>query len=282
MTAALINGKEIAENLRERMKKDVTALNKEGIHPHLTVIIIGDDPASHSYVRGKEKASEQVGIQSEIIEKETTISEEALLQEIERLNQAQHVHGILVQLPLPDHINEQKVIEAIDPEKDVDGFHPINVGKMMTNQDTFYPCTPFGIVHMLKEKNIPIEGQHVVIIGRSNIVGKPVGQLLLNENATVTYCHSRTKNMKEITNQADILIVAIGKIHAVDDSFIKEGAVIIDVGVNRNEAGKLTGDVDFDAVEHKASYITPVPRGVGPMTITMLLYNTIKAAKGRQ
>lgn len=282
MTAALINGKEIAENLRERMKNDVTALNKEGIHPHLTVIIIGDDPASHSYVRGKEKASEQVGIQSEIIEKETTISEEALLQEIERLNQAQHVHGILVQLPLPDHINEQKVIEAIDPEKDVDGFHPINVGKMMTNQDTFYPCTPFGIVHMLKEKNIPIEGQHVVIIGRSNIVGKPVGQLLLNENATVTYCHSRTKNMKEITNQADILIVAIGKIHAVDDSFIKEGAVIIDVGVNRNEAGKLTGDVDFDAVEHKASYITPVPRGVGPMTITMLLYNTIKAAKGRQ
>lgn len=282
MTAALINGKEIAENLRERMKNDVTALNKEGIHPHLTVIIIGDDPASHSYVRGKEKASEQVGIQSEIIEKETTISEEALLQEIERLNQAQHVHGILVQLPLPDHINEQKVIEAIDPEKDVDGFHPINVGKMMTNQDTFYPCTPFGIVHMLKEKNIPIEGQHVVIIGRSNIVGKPVGQLLLNENATVTYCHSRTKNMKKITNQADILIVAIGKIHAVDDSFIKEGAVIIDVGVNRNEAGKLTGDVDFDAVEHKASYITPVPRGVGPMTITMLLYNTIKAAKGRQ
>lgn len=282
MTAALINGKEIAENLRERMKKEVTALHEEGKYPHLTVIIIGDDPASHSYVRGKEKASKQVGIQSEIIEKETSITEEALLQEIERLNQAKHVHGILVQLPLPDHIDEQKVIEAIDPAKDVDGFHPINVGKMMTNQDTFYPCTPFGIVHMLKEKNIPIEGQHVVIIGRSNIVGKPVGQLLLNENATVTYCHSRTKNLKEMTNQADILIVAIGKMHAVDASYIKEGAVIIDVGVNRNEAGKLTGDVDFDAVEQKASYITPVPRGVGPMTITMLLYNTIKAARGLQ
>src|SRR5699024_3073244 len=282
MTAALINGKEIAENLRERMKKEVAALHEEGKYPHLTVIIIGDDPASHSYVRGKEKASKQVGIQSEIIEKETSITEEALLQEIERLNQAQHVHGILVQLPLPDHIDEQKVIEAINPAKDVDGFHPINVGKMMTNQDTFYPCTPFGIVHMLKEKNIPIEGQHVVIIGRSNIVGKPVGQLLLNENATVTYCHSRTKNLKEMTNQADILIVAMGKMHAVDASYIKEGAVIIDVGVNRNEAGKLTGDVDFDAVEQKASYITPVPRGVGPMTITMLLYNTIKAARGLQ
>jgi len=282
MTAALINGKEIAENLRERMKKDVIMLNEQGIHPHLTVIIIGDDPASHSYVRGKEKASKQVGIQSEIIQKETTITEEALLKEIERLNQTPHVHGILVQLPLPDHIDEQKVIEAIDPTKDVDGFHPINVGKMMTNQDTFYPCTPFGIVHMLKEKEIPIEGQHVVIIGRSNIVGKPVGQLLLNENATVTYCHSRTKNLKELTNQADILIVAIGKMHVVDASYIKEGAVIIDVGVNRNDEGKLTGDVDFAAVEEKASFITPVPRGVGPMTITMLLYNTIKAAKGQQ
>lgn len=282
MTAALINGKEIAENLRERMKKDVTNLNEQGIYPHLTVIIIGDDPASQSYVRGKEKASKQVGIQSEIIQKETTITEDALLQEIERLNQTTNVNGILVQLPLPDHIDEQKVIEAIDPTKDVDGFHPINVGKMMTNQDTFYPCTPFGIVHMLKEKQIPIEGQHVVIIGRSNIVGKPVGQLLLNENATVTYCHSRTKNLKELTNQADILIVAIGKMHVVDASYIKEDAVIIDVGVNRNDEGKLTGDVDFAAVEEKASYITPVPRGVGPMTITMLLYNTIKAAKGQQ
>lgn len=281
MTAQLINGKEIAEELRQEMKEEIILLKEKGIVPHLTVILIGNNPASHSYVNGKEKASHQIGMSSEIIRMDESVSEETLLNEIERLNNEPEVHGILVQLPLPDHIDEQKVIEAINPKKDVDGFHPINVGKMMTNQDTFYPCTPFGIVYMLKKKNIPLEGQHVVVIGRSNIVGKPVGQLLLNEHATVTYCHSRTKNIKQITQQADILIVAIGREHAVDDSFIKNNAVIIDVGVNRTKEGKLTGDVDFEAVKEKASYITPVPRGVGPMTITMLLYNTIKAAKGR-
>src|SRR5699024_5536732 len=194
-------------------------------------------------------------------------------------NKTNHVHGILVQLPLPKHIDEQKVIEAIDPRKDVDGFHPINVGKMMLGQETFLPCTPHGILMLLQSKDIDLEGKHAVIIDRSNIVGKPMGQLLLNENATVTYCHSRTKDLKALTQLADILIVAVGREHFVDGSYIKQGAAVIDVGVNRTKEGKLTGDVDFDSAKEVASYITPVPRGVGPMTITMLLANTIEATK---
>src|SRR5699024_5607930 len=190
------------------------------------------------------------------------------------------VHGILVQLPLPEQIDEQKVIQTIDPAKDVDGFHPINVGKMLIGQKTFLPCTPYGIMKMLDYSNIPIEGSHVVVVGRSNIVGKPMGQLLLNKNATVTYCHSRTVDLKKWTNEADILIVAVGKEHVIDDTYIKKDAVVIDVGVNRTKAGKLTGDVDFEKAKGKASYITPVPGGVGPMTITMLLANTVDAAKG--
>lgn len=280
MSAEIINGKELAQQLKDSMKKEVSDLSNHGITPHLTVILIGDNPASKSYVNGKKKASAETGISSEIIELSESTSEEKLLNIITELNNNPAVHGILVQLPLPTHIAEQKVIEQINPEKDVDGFHPINIGRMMAGKDTFLPCTPFGIVTMLKSKNIPIRGQHVVIIGRSNIVGKPVGQLLLNEDATVTYCHSKTKDLQQFTKMADILIVAVGKPNAINADFIKPGAAIIDVGINRIEDGSLTGDVDFDEAKEVASYITPVPKGVGPMTITMLLQNTIKAAKG--
>ncbi|WP_099158465.1 bifunctional methylenetetrahydrofolate dehydrogenase/methenyltetrahydrofolate cyclohydrolase FolD [Virgibacillus ndiopensis] len=280
MSAEIINGKDLAHELRVEMKEEVSRLKHDGLIPHLTVVLVGDDPASKSYVNGKRKASEETGISSQIIELPSSTTEQELLQLIDKLNNDDSVHGILVQLPLPNHIREQQVIEAIDPAKDVDGFHPVNIGRMMTGKDTFLPCTPFGIVTMLKSKNIPIEGSHVVIIGRSNIVGKPVGQLLLNENATVTYCHSKTKDLKQITTKADILIVAVGKANIVDKDYLKQGAVVIDVGVNRLVNGKLTGDVDYEDAKEKASYITPVPRGVGPMTITMLLKNTIKAAIG--
>lgn len=281
MGAEIIYGTELAKTIREEIKENAANLREKGIIPHLTVVLVGEDPASMSYVEGKEKASKETGIQSEIIRLPKETTEEDLLSQIDRLNNATHVDGILVQLPLPKQINEQKIIEAIRPEKDVDGFHPINIGRMLTGQKTYYPCTPFGIVKMLQSKEIQIEGKHVVVIGRSNIVGKPVGQLLLNENATVTYCHSRTKNMKELTVQADIIIVAVGIAHFLDASMIKEGAVVIDVGVNRLENGPLVGDVKFAEVKEKASYITPVPGGVGPMTITMLLYNTISSAKER-
>src|SRR5699024_784232 len=280
MLGEVIDGKEMAKELKAEMKTEVEQLKKIGKIPHLTVVIIGDDPASLSYVRGKKKASEETGISSDIIHLPQTISEQELLQTIEKLNQDDNVHGILVQLPLTDHIKEQHVIEAIHPSKDVDGFHPINIGKMMTGEDTFLPCTPYGIITMLKRKNIQIEGKHAVIIGRSNIVGKPVGQLLLNENATVTYCHSRTADLKSFTQSADILIVAIGREHAISKDDIQTGAVVIDVGINRMDNGKLTGDVNFDEAREIAAYITPVPKGVGPMTITMLLKNTIKACVG--
>ncbi|ADH99773.1 bifunctional methylenetetrahydrofolate dehydrogenase/methenyltetrahydrofolate cyclohydrolase FolD [Salisediminibacterium selenitireducens] len=279
MSAEIISGKELAKSKREEMKKETARLKESGIVPGLAVILVGEDPASQSYVKAKQKACEETGILSEMDHVTTSISEEELLTKIENLNKADHIHGILVQLPLPDHISEKKVIETIDPEKDVDGFHPINIGRMMTGQQAFLPCTPFGIVEMIKSKNIDIQGKHVVVVGRSNIVGKPVGQLLLNEHATVTYCHSRTKNMQEYTRSADILIVAVGREHFIAGDDIKEGAVVIDVGVNRNKEGKLTGDVDFASAEQKASYLTPVPGGVGPMTITMLLHNTILSAK---
>ncbi|MCP3025729.1 bifunctional methylenetetrahydrofolate dehydrogenase/methenyltetrahydrofolate cyclohydrolase FolD [Halobacillus sp. A5] len=278
MSAEVIYGKELATQIRQEMKEEVASLGEKGIFPKLVVIIVGEDPASQSYVKGKQRASENIGMKSELLELSDDTTEQELLETIEELNNDEEVHGILVQLPLPKQIDEQNVIEAIDPKKDVDGFHPINVGKLMTGQDTFYPCTPYGILVMLKRANISIEGKQVVVVGRSNLVGKPVGQLLLNENATVTYCHSRTKNMKTLTKQADILIVAVGKPHMITGEDIAEGAVVIDVGVNRVD-GKLTGDVDFESAKEKASYITPVPKGVGPMTITMLLHNTIKAAK---
>lgn len=280
MSGIVINGKELGQQLRENMKQEVEQLNEKNVTPHLTVILVGENPASLSYVRGKEKACAEVGMSSSLIQLSADTSEEELLNIIDEQNNDHAVHGILVQLPLPDQIREKRVIESIDPKKDVDGFHPINIGRMMTGEDAFLPCTPYGIVEMIKSKNITIEGKHAVVIGRSNIVGKPVGQLLLNENATVTYCHSRTENLKEYTLQADILIVALGQANVITADYVKEGAVVIDVGINRKENGKLTGDVDFEGVKEKAGYITPVPRGVGPMTITMLLKNTIKAAKG--
>lgn len=279
MSTNIINGKEVARQLRKEMRVEVERLRKEGILPHLAVILVGDDPASKSYVKGKEKAAKEIGMSSEVIYMPSDTEEATLLEKIKELNEKASVHGILVQLPLPKHIDEERVIATIDPRKDVDGFHPLNVGKMVLNQETFLPCTPHGILQMLKLKDITIDGAHAVIVGRSNIVGKPMGQLLLNENATVTYCHSRTKNLKELTLQADILIVAVGKAHMLDGSFIKDGATVIDVGVNRTEEGSLTGDVEFHSAKEKAAYITPVPGGVGPMTITMLLDNTIKAAK---
>ncbi len=278
MSATIISGKDLAKEKRESMKVEVEQLKKEGIQPGLAVILVGEDPASQSYVKAKQKACEEIGIYSVLYRLEDNVSEEELLQKIHDLNNDNAIHGILVQLPLPAHISEKAVIESIDPNKDVDGFHPISVGNMMIGEDTFLPCTPFGIVEMIKSKEISIEGKHVVVIGRSNIVGKPVGQLLLNENATVTYCHSRTKDMRSITKQADILIVAVGKANFIDASFMKEGCVVIDVGVNRLETGKLCGDVVFEEAKEVASYITPVPGGVGPMTITMLLFNTVKSA----
>ncbi|MGM2750051.1 bifunctional methylenetetrahydrofolate dehydrogenase/methenyltetrahydrofolate cyclohydrolase FolD [Bacillus cereus group sp. Bce019] len=279
MVAVIIKGNEVAEKKRAQLTEEVVKLKEQGIVPGLAVILVGEDPASRSYVKGKEKGCEQVGIYSELIELPETITEERLLAEIDRLNGDDRINGILVQLPLPKHIEEKAIIERISPEKDVDGFHPISVGRMMTGQDTFLPCTPHGIVELVKETNLDISGKHVVVIGRSNIVGKPVGQLFLNENATVTYCHSKTQNMKELSKLADILIVAVGRPKMITVDYIKEGAVVIDVGVNRLETGKLCGDVDFDNVLDVAGYITPVPKGVGPMTITMLLHNTVESAK---
>ncbi|MES1048866.1 bifunctional methylenetetrahydrofolate dehydrogenase/methenyltetrahydrofolate cyclohydrolase FolD [Bacillus thuringiensis] len=279
MVAVIIKGNEVAQKKRAQLTEEVVKLKEQGIVPGLAVILVGEDPASRSYVKGKEKGCEQVGIYSELIELPETITEERLLAEIDRLNGDDRINGILVQLPLPKHIEEKAIIERISPEKDVDGFHPISVGRMMTGQDTFLPCTPHGIVELVKETNLDISGKHVVVIGRSNIVGKPVGQLFLNENATVTYCHSKTQNMKELSKLADILIVAVGRPKMITADYIKEGAVVIDVGVNRLETGKLCGDVDFDNVLDVAGYITPVPKGVGPMTITMLLHNTVESAK---
>lgn len=279
MTGKNLNGKEISLEIRGKLQNEVAALIGKGIKPGLAVILVGDNPASKTYVKSKQKSCREIGMESILIEMPSNTSEEKLLAEIKKLNENDDIHGILVQLPLPPHISEMKVIETISPEKDVDGFHPVNIGRMMTGQDTFLPCTPFGVMEMLKYAGIDPEGKHAVIIGRSNIVGKPMGQLLLGENATVTYCHSRTSDMKSLTKQADILVAAVGKPKMITADYVKEGAVVIDVGINRDENGKLCGDVDFDDVKEKASFITPVPGGVGPMTITMLLYNTVKSAK---
>lgn len=279
MTAQLISGKAIAKAKKEEMKTVVDHLKKQGIHPGLAVILVGENPASMSYVKGKIKDCGEVGIHSELVRFPDTISEPELLEAIRKLNESKTIHGVLVQLPLPKHISDRKVIETIAPEKDVDGFHPISLGKMLTNQETFVPCTPAGIVEMLKAIDCPVAGKHVVIVGRSNIVGKPAGQLFLNLDATVTTCHSKTKNLSQYTKQADILIVAVGRAGLIGAEDVKEGAVVIDVGMNRNAQGKLVGDVKFDEVKEKAGFITPVPGGVGPMTRTMLLENTIKAAK---
>ncbi|EPZ38153.1 MULTISPECIES: bifunctional methylenetetrahydrofolate dehydrogenase/methenyltetrahydrofolate cyclohydrolase FolD [Anoxybacillus] len=279
MAAQIINGFELAKEKRAQLAKEVEQLKQQGIEPALAVILVGDHPASQSYVKAKQKACEEIGIRSILLTFPNDISEEFLLEQIARLNEDQSVHGILVQLPLPKQMNELHIIEAIAPEKDVDGFHPLNIGRMMTGQKTFLPCTPYGILYMVQSLQVDIAGKHVVVVGRSNIVGKPVGQLFLREHATVTYCHSRTNDLAAITRQADILIVAVGKPKLITSPYVKEGAIVIDVGVNRLESGKLCGDVDFDDVKEVASYITPVPKGVGPMTITMLLHNTIQAAR---
>ena len=279
--ATIIDGKKVSEDLREDLKVQTEKFVEEtGIQPHLVVVIVGNNPASMTYVRNKKRSCEAVGFKSTVIELADTITEADLLAQIDVLNQDDSVHGILVQLPLPKHINEDHIISAIDVKKDVDGFHPYQVGCLASGLDSLKPCTPAGVIGLLKAYDIEIEGRHAVIIGRSHIVGKPLVQLLLEENATVTVCHSRTQNLSMLTQMADILIVAIGRPHFVTADMVKEGAVVVDVGINRLETGKLVGDVDFDTVEPKASYITPVPGGIGPMTITMLLFNTLKAAKG--
>jgi methylenetetrahydrofolate dehydrogenase (NADP+)/methenyltetrahydrofolate cyclohydrolase len=279
MADKFINGKEIAKKKKLALKEEVSGLRSKGLVPGLAVVLVGDDPASHTYVNNKHKACQEVGIDSYVYNYESGITEEYLVKKIQELNEDPKIHGILVQLPLPNHINSLKIIETISPEKDVDGFHPINVGNLLIGKKAFVPCTPLGIIEMLKEIDYQFEGKHAVVIGRSNIVGKPMGQLLLSENATVTYCHSKTEDLKGITKQADLLISAIGKANFVTADYVKEGAVVIDVGMNRNEEGKLCGDIWTEDVLAKVSHITPVPGGVGPMTITMLLFNTVYAAK---
>lgn len=279
MKSQIIDGKAIAAKKRMEIASEVKKLKEAGITPGLAVILVGDNHASMTYVSSKQKSCIELGMHSVLIEYPESVTEEELLSKIDELNNDDAIHGILVQLPIPKHIDEIKVIESISPEKDVDGFHPINIGRMMTGQDAFLPCTPYGVMVLLEETGIDITGKHVVIVGRSNIVGKPAGQLFLNASATVTYCHSKTKDLIAHTKQADILVAAVGKANFIKSEHVKEGAVVIDVGINRNEAGKLCGDVAFDEVSEVAGYITPVPKGVGPMTITMLMYNTLKSAK---
>ncbi|WP_115715892.1 bifunctional methylenetetrahydrofolate dehydrogenase/methenyltetrahydrofolate cyclohydrolase FolD [Amedibacterium intestinale] len=272
----IIYGNEVAKTVKDDLKKDLDRLKKEGKRlPKLVVVLVGNNVASVSYVTGKEKACREIGMENELLRFEESIREEKLLEVVENLNKDDSVDGILVQLPLPKHIDESKVLQAIDPEKDVDGFHPVNVGKLLLQEDGFLSCTPKGILRLLESIGMSdLSGKKAVVIGRSNIVGKPVAQLLLNKHATVTICHSRTEHIEEITSQADILIVSVGSPRLVKANWIKEGAIVIDVGINRDEHNKLCGDVDFQEVEPKTSYITPVPKGVGPMTIAMLLENT--------
>ena len=275
----LINGKELAEKMQEEIRLEVAELVKEGLQPGLVVLLVGENPASQTYVKNKELSAQRIGMHSKVERYPDTITEAELLAEIEKYNQDPAFHGILVQLPLPAHIDEEKVLLAIDPKKDVDGFHPMNLGHLFAGSPVMIPCTPYGIMKMFEAYDIDLEGKNAVVIGRSNIVGKPMAQLLLDKNATVTMTHSRTKNLPEVAKQADILVVAIGRGHFVTKEFVKEGAVVIDVGMNRSAEGKLIGDVKFDEVEPIASYITPVPKGVGPMTITMLMMQTVEAAK---
>ncbi|MCM3359898.1 bifunctional methylenetetrahydrofolate dehydrogenase/methenyltetrahydrofolate cyclohydrolase FolD [Psychrobacillus sp. FSL K6-4046] len=279
MADNLINGKEIAGKVTEKVKERVEHLKSKGITPGLAVVLVGSDPASQTYVNSKTRTCERLGMYSVMIELEENISEEELLTHVNKLNDDDKIHGILVQLPLPKQINEDRVIAAISPLKDVDGFHPVNVGKMLIGQPTFLSCTPFGVMKLLEYSDIALEGKHAVVIGRSNIVGKPMGQLLLQKNATVTYCHSKTKDLHSFTKQADILVVATGQPKMINASHLKEGAVVIDVGIHRNEDNKLCGDVDFASAKEIASKITPVPGGVGPMTIAMLMENTCLAAE---
>ena len=278
--ANILDGKKLSLKLREQVKEEAAGLIKKyNKQPHLAVILVGENPASQSYVRSKERACIKAGFLSTVIRKDANISEKELIETIKELNEDDGVHGILLQLPIPKHINEDKVLNLISPSKDVDGFHNVNIAKLNKGQkDALIPCTPLGITKILDEYNIKTEGAHCVIIGRSQIVGKPMAALMLQRNSTVTVCHSRTRNIKEIAKQADILIVAIGRANMVDDTYVKSGAVVIDVGINRVD-GKITGDVDFDKVSEVAEYITPVPGGVGRMTIACLLENTLTCFK---
>ena len=278
----IIDGKKIAENLRIKLKKEIEQLPASQIRPGLTVILIGDDSASQIYVRNKEKFAQEVGIRSKILKFDSTITEQNLISEIHKLNNDTSVHGILVQLPLPNHINSRKIISEIDPGKDVDGFHPVNVGNLSAGNEALVPCTPYGCYLLLKEVVSDLSGLHAVIIGRSNINGKPMAQLLLKEDCTVTIAHSKTKNLKQLCLTADILVAAVGKAHMVKSDWVKSDCVVIDVGINRLEENgnkKIVGDVDFENIKNKVKAITPVPGGVGPMTISCLLNNTFKAYK---
>ncbi len=279
MSAKIIDGKEISKKVREEWKQRAAKLKAKGILPGLAAVIIGDDPASKIYVRNKANACHEVGLYSEIHEMPEDSSEEMVLQQIRHLNENPDIHGILVQLPLPDHINVDRILETIAIEKDVDGFHLYNVGALVTDNTIFPPCTPFGVQCMLEHIDVPIEGQNAVVVGRSNIVGNPMAFLLLQMNATVSICTSKTRDLKQYTSMADILVVATGRPKMITGDMVKAGAVVIDVGINRTEEGKLIGDVDFDSVKEVAGYITPVPGGVGPMTITMLVANTVQAAE---
>lgn len=275
----IIDGKKLAKTTRENLRLEVEELKENGINPKLAVIMVGNNSASQIYVRNKSRACDEVGIEFEEYLLPTTTEQSELLNLIDKLNKQENINGILLQSPIPDGLDINEAFRKISPEKDVDGFHPVNVGKLVLGQDTFVSCTPYGIMRMFEAYNIDLEGKNAVVIGRSNIVGKPMSHCLLNKNATVTICHSRTKNLAEITKRADILVAAIGKAEFVKADMVKEGAVVIDVGINRTEEGKLKGDVDFENVSKKASYITPVPGGVGPMTIAMLMNNVVKAAK---
>ena len=278
--ATIIDGKAVSAHLRAELKEKVaTFVAESGITPGLAVVLVGEDPASAVYVRNKHRACEEVGMFSVVHKLPEETSEEELLSLIEKLNADENIHGILVQLPLPKHISEERIVLAIAPQKDVDAFHPANVGKIMLGNYHFLPCTPAGVMALLQYYDISVEGKHCVVVGRSNIVGKPQALLLLEKNGTVTVCHSRTKNLAEITKQADILVAAVGRAKFITADMVKEGAVVIDVGINRMADGKLCGDVDFEAVSPKTAAITPVPGGVGPMTITMLLQNTLHAAE---
>lgn len=275
----ILDGKKVSAKVRKNLKLEVDNLKKEGIKPKLAVIMVGDDIASKVYVRNKNKACEEIGIEYEEFLLNTDTTMEELLNVIDNLNKNQNIDGILLQSPIPKHLDINKAFRAILPEKDVDGFHPINAGKLSIGEKCFVPCTPHGVVKIMEEYNIETEGKNVVIVGRSNIVGKPLIQCMLQKNATVTVCHSKTKNLEEFTKKADILIVAIGKPKFITENMVREGVVVIDIGINRNEEGKIMGDVDFDNVSKKASYITPVPGGVGPMTVAMLMENVVEAAK---
>ena len=279
MTAQLIDGNALSQQLRAQVAADTARLKAQGVTPGLAVLLVGDNPASQVYVRNKVKACQDAGLHSVLEKYETSLSEADLLARVAALNHDPAIHGILVQLPLPDHIDAQKVIEAISPEKDVDGFHVASAGALMTGLPGFWPCTPYGCMKMLESIGYALKGKHAVVIGRSNIVGKPMALMLLQQDATVTVCHSRTANLKAHTLQADVIVAAVGKRHVLTADMVKPGAVVLDVGMNRDDAGKLCGDVDFAGVREVAGYITPVPGGVGPMTITMLLINTLQSAQ---